>query len=359
MSLTPLASQTINVIGAVYRLARAGAHTPAPVDFGIVHVGDVVTQSLTIAKPVINDGFSQRLNGSIGSPSSGIITNSESFSGLVPGSASGTSSAVGVDTTTAGAQAGTAVVSLASTGAGTSGLADTALASQTVNITATVNNFAVANFVKTGGGGTLTPAGANQYTLDIGSTVQGLGSLSTQLGVLNNVAAPADALAGSFSLAAPGYSLSGFSPFSDLAAGLTQSGMSITLPSTMAGVIGGQIKLLPQSTNPRPFSVNLPTVTINLTGSVFYQADFDEDGDVDGADLARWKTGFGKVNSATHLQGDANANGAVDGADFLVWQRQLGSDLAVSATRAVPEPAPWLLVGLALLPAAQLARWRR
>ncbi|QDT73430.1 beta strand repeat-containing protein [Lacipirellula limnantheis] len=349
LGLTPLTSQTVTVTGAVYRLASAGAHTSTPVDFGIVHVGDVVTQSLTIANTAINDGFSERLNGSIGNPSSGITTNGGSFSGLAPGSDSAASLTVGVDTATAGARSGTATVTLESTGEGTSGLANTALASQTVNITATVNNFAVANFVKTGGGGTLTPTGANQYTLNLGSTVQGRGGLSTQLGVLNNVPAPADSLAGSYSLAASGYSLSGFSSFSELAAGMTQSGMSITLPSTTVGLIGGQIQLFPQSTNPRPFSLNLPTVTINLVGTVFYQADFDEDGDVDGADLTRWKAGYGIGSSATHLQGDADANGAVDGADLLVWQRQFGSHLAAPAATMIPEPSCGLLMGIALI----------
>ena len=68
------------------------------------------------------------------------------------------------------------------------------------------------------------------------------------------------------------------------------------------------------------------------------EADFDEDGDVDGGDLAAWKLGFGTTTAAEHYQGDANGDGAVDGADLLVWQRQFAA-AAVVPKAAVPEPS--------------------
>ena len=40
LGLTPLASQTVNVSGSVFRLALPTAHTPEPVNFGNFHVGD-------------------------------------------------------------------------------------------------------------------------------------------------------------------------------------------------------------------------------------------------------------------------------------------------------------------------------
>lgn len=86
-------------------------------------------------------------------------------------------------------------------------------------------------------------------------------------------------------------------------------------------------------------------------------ADFDEDGVVDGADLARWRTNFG--TGATHMQGNANATQDVDvdGTDFLVWQRQLGGVSAMSTSAAVPEPGPSavLLAAGGLLLAAKRA----
>ncbi|MBA3481838.1 MAG: PEP-CTERM sorting domain-containing protein [Pirellulales bacterium] len=80
-------------------------------------------------------------------------------------------------------------------------------------------------------------------------------------------------------------------------------------------------------------------------------ADFDENGMVNGSDLAIWKTGFG--TGATHMQGNTNTqlDSDVDGGDFLIWQRQLGgpggavsSSTTVSAV--VPEPASIALIGL-------------
>ena len=77
----------------------------------------------------------------------------------------------------------------------------------------------------------------------------------------------------------------------------------------------------------------------------FLEADFEEDGDVDGADLTRWRNNYG--TGTTHVLGDADADGDADGADFLVWQRQVGSAPAVVAGAVVPEPAGWALLMLA------------
>jgi len=85
-----------------------------------------------------------------------------------------------------------------------------------------------------------------------------------------------------------------------------------------------------------------------------FAADFDEDGDVDDADLARWRAGFGAA--ATHMQGDADGDGDADGADFLTWQRQRGSRQGATE---IPEPSTlWRLwPGTALI--ASFGRQRR
>ena len=85
----------------------------------------------------------------------------------------------------------------------------------------------------------------------------------------------------------------------------------------------------------------------------FAEADFNEDGFVDGDDLATWKTNFG-ASVATREEGDANLDGVVDGSDFLVWQRQFnGGGEIVLTSAAVPEPASILLALAATL------CWRR
>jgi hypothetical protein len=66
-------------------------------------------------------------------------------------------------------------------------------------------------------------------------------------------------------------------------------------------------------------------------------ADFNDDGQVNGADLTIWKNAFGQTAS-----GDANGDTRSDGADFLIWQRQLGPAFTGGIT-AVPEPATGVL----------------
>ncbi len=68
--------------------------------------------------------------------------------------------------------------------------------------------------------------------------------------------------------------------------------------------------------------------------------DFNDDGMVDGDDLAQWQGDFG-VNG----ESDADADGDSDGADFLVWQQYVGaSNLGATAT-PVPETGGWALMG--------------
>lgn len=73
-------------------------------------------------------------------------------------------------------------------------------------------------------------------------------------------------------------------------------------------------------------------------------ADFNDDDQVDAADLAIWRSGFGGAGD-----GDANSDGLVDGADFLVWQREFTVNATTSsAVHTVPEPTSIALAGLAL-----------
>lgn len=122
--------------------------------------------------------------------------------------------------------------------------------------------------------------------------------------------------------------------------GLTGTFATESLPALSAG-LALDVQYTPTS------------VVLAVVSAPSLSADFDEDGDVDAADLAKWKLGFGIANGATHMQGDADGNGAVDGADYLAWQRQFGTTLAAPAAGTIPEPAslaPMAIgVGVALL----------
>lgn len=83
-------------------------------------------------------------------------------------------------------------------------------------------------------------------------------------------------------------------------------------------------------------------------------ADYDFDGDVDGADMLLWQRGLGGAGAVT---GDGAAGG-FDSADLAKWSSQFGqtSAPAVAVVSAVPEPGA---VALALIAATMLRTRRR
>lgn len=94
---------------------------------------------------------------------------------------------------------------------------------------------------------------------------------------------------------------------------------------------------------------------LTLGGGADYAADFNNDGKVNGLDLAAWKTAFG----ATPV-GDADNDNDSDGADYLVWQRQFGSGVvSVAAASAVPEPAAAALLFFAGVGVTVIGRLRQ
>lgn len=74
--------------------------------------------------------------------------------------------------------------------------------------------------------------------------------------------------------------------------------------------------------------------------------DYNADGNVDEADLAKWQAAFGKWVAAGN-GADGNGNGIVDAADFTVW-RDIYSPPVPAAT-AVPEPATTFLLACGIL----------
>lgn len=115
--------------------------------------------------------------------------------------------------------------------------------------------------------------------------------------------------------------------------GLSGSFATESLPALSAG-LALDVQYTPNS------------VVLAVVSAPSLSADFDEDGDVDAADLAKWKIGFGIASGAAHAQGDADGNGAVDGSDFHAWQRQFGTTLAAPTAGAIPEPRSALLLSL-------------
>ena len=106
-------------------------------------------------------------------------------------------------------------------------MADLALGSVNVNLSAQINNYAnpVFNFVS--GSGALNKVG-QVYTLDFGNVLQNSLNGSAFLKLLNDVTGPADLVDGSFALfTGTDFTFSGFNPFANLAAGDSVTGLSI------------------------------------------------------------------------------------------------------------------------------------
>lgn len=94
--------------------------------------------------------------------------------------------------------------------------------------------------------------------------------------------------------------------------------------------------------------VGLEIESIQVTIPVASSADFDLDGDVDGADFLIWQQNQGTNNGKRAVLdlGDADYDGDVDSDDLAIWKSQYGTVPAIAVSASVPEPstvAMWLI----------------
>jgi T5SS/PEP-CTERM-associated repeat protein/autotransporter passenger strand-loop-strand repeat protein len=126
-------------------LASASIVTPNPVDFGDVHVGEALSQALSVTNTAPTSGSPEALDGEIGSATGAATINNGSFEGLAASHTDSISLVVGLSTSTEGVQNGTALISLESDGTAIDSNGTTDLPSQTIVVIGTVYGFAQPN----------------------------------------------------------------------------------------------------------------------------------------------------------------------------------------------------------------------
>jgi hypothetical protein len=128
----------------------------------------------------------------------------------------------------------------------------------------------------------------------------------------------------------------------------------LTAPGGVTGAFASSV--LPALPAGLRWVIHYQPTSVSLMVATALSADFNEDGSVDGADLARWRSGF-EVGTS-HTQGDADGDLDVDGTDLLSWQRELGTNNGGSAAFGVPEPATGLMFASCILATVRCRRLR-
>ncbi|MDA8248084.1 MAG: Ig-like domain-containing protein [Rhodospirillales bacterium] len=256
---TTLTTQTLTVTGKVYALASASA--PGSLDFGIVHVGDLATQTLSVSNTgtgVLVDS----LTGGWGAVSAG-FTGSGNLGQVAAGSSGNLSLAMA--TNASGTFSGTGTLSLASHDGQ---LSDVALSAGTVAMTGTVDNYATAAFQEGAGTGQLG-GGGTSWVLNLGTLLQSGGTDSVQIGALNAASGLADTMGGSYTVnAATGFTNTGFASFSGLGAGQADTAPTIDLSTAQTGTFTETVVLDATGSNASGYSGTLTPTTLTVEGVV-------------------------------------------------------------------------------------------
>ena len=262
-------SSNVALTGKVYTAATATVQPS--VNFGIVHVGDVVTaQGVAVQNNAPVTALNDTLRAQIGGAAGPFTSNNGAVAGLAAGAAANTTAlTVGLNTATAGVYNGTATVALRSQNGD---MADLVLTPQNVALNGQVNKYANADFHKLSGAGAITRSG-NIFTLDFGTVFQNSGALSTHIDVQNLVGGgPADLLSGSLnvtdgndftSLLLGAFGGVGADAFSADLLSLTLNSNALTL-----GLHSDDIELIWNGSNASGYNGPNSTYTLHVIGNI-------------------------------------------------------------------------------------------
>jgi hypothetical protein len=269
LGTTTLGTQVITLSGGVYAYA-SGTLASSTVNLGIIHANTAASAALTLTNRAPTGGYGESLDAGLSGASTALST-SGSITGLLAGKTDTSTLQLTVNDATSGAYSGSATLGLISDGAGTSGLGTTTLTSQTVTVTATVDNYAVAA-LEDPSGPALTGTSTNE-TLNLGSVVQGGAALTASIGARNAATGTADLLGGTFASAgASGFTNSGLGSFTGLSAGQDEHAQSVSLATSTAGTFTETILLSSYGTNASGYNGALATETLTVVGTITQSA---------------------------------------------------------------------------------------
>jgi autotransporter-associated beta strand protein len=208
----------------------------------------------------------------------------------------------------------------------------------------------------TGDTGTLLLNGANTYS---GGTIVNLGTLALEgatatlgsgnvtveglaadsAGLLEIRTGVADAIANAATLTLTGGAGGGKISLPDSLTNETVGGLILGGAAQPAGVY--------TSASHPDFISGSGSITVVTAPTE--DADFDNDGDVDGVDFLTWQRGLGLTGAAaTNAAGNADGDMDIDAADLAIWKGDFSGAAVAPAVGAVPEPATALLLSLAV-----------
>ena len=129
----------------------------------------------------------------------------------------------------------------------------------------------------------------------------------------------------------------------------------------LSGLFTTDLATLPSPGGSLYWQVDYSSSEVVLSVAAYHLAgDFNQDGVVDLADYAVWRNHLGAATEeAIGMNGDGLLG--VDVADYQIWKQHFGDtlDTPSSTLQAVPEPASYLLLGLAVCLLARGSKHRR
>jgi len=259
-------TQNLVISGAAYRLASGS--TTGTVGFGAAHVGDSVSQTLTVSNTETADNYSEKLDASFGTATGDITTHG--VASLIDASSSNSNAmSVGIDTATAGAKSGNVDINFNSNGTGTSGLATISNGSQNVSVSGDVYNYANVGLQHVSGGITWDSL---SLTLDFGTFIQGSGMQTSIFSLANNGGSNSlytDLLDGNYTFSlGSAFSSSNVSNFTNLAAGTSLTNLVFLFNTSVVGSYTGNVILASTGHNASGYIGALDGMTIKFTGTV-------------------------------------------------------------------------------------------